>query len=363
MIIVAYIILAFTLVQLLVALMNLLPGASLPQAEDMHNERVSVLIPARNEESNIRTLLNDLLKQQYKDIEIIVYDDQSDDNTTAIVKELALTESRIFLLCGGSLPDGWLGKNHACHVLAQKATGRYLLFLDADVRISDNTIGKVVALAKKHRIALISIFPKQVIVSPGERITVPNMNYILLTLLPLILVRRSWFSSLSAANGQFMFFDSGVYRIHQPHLLMKKEKVEDIFIARYLKKMGYKTACLTGDEGIACRMYNGFREAVSGFSKNVIAFFGSSFPAAVLFWLITTFGFIPVLYSFPPLLICVYFGAYILTRIFVSAASRQNIFFNLIFIIPLQLSMGFFIYNAFINKHFRKFQWKGRNIA
>lgn len=363
MIILAFIILTFTLLQMIVALMNLLPGASLPESKKNHEDLVSVLIPARNEENNIGTILSDLISQDYRNIEIIIYDDQSDDQTGEIVRKFALSDSRISMLDGGKLPEGWLGKNHACHVLAQKSTGRYLLFLDADVRISNNSIGKAVSLAKNHHLALISIFPKQIIVSPGERITVPNMNYILLTLLPLILARRSWFSSLSAANGQFMFFDAWIYSIHQPHLLMKNNKVEDIAISRYLKKMGYKIACLKGDEGIACRMYSSFGEAVRGFSKNVIAFFGNSFFTASFFWLITTLGFIPVILSLQPELIWIYAGTYLLTRIIVSAASHQNILYNLLFIIPLQLSMGIFIYNAFINKYFRKFQWKGRNIA
>jgi hypothetical protein len=143
---------------------------------------------------------------------------------------------------------------------------------------------------------------------------------------------------------------------------MKNDKVEDISISRYLKKTGYRIACLTGDEGMACRMYTGFTEAVKGFSKNVTAFFGNSFITAIVFWIITTLGFIPVILTLSVRLIILYFAAYILARIFVSIASRQNIFFNILYIIPLQLSMGLFILNAFINKYFRKFQWKGRNI-
>jgi hypothetical protein len=188
------------------------------------------------------------------------------------------------------------------------------------------------------------------------------MNYILLSLLPLLLVRKSKFISLSAANGQFMFFRADAYMRLQPHWLMKDNKVEDISISRYLKENDHKIACLTGDENINCRMYTGYLDALEGFSKNVIAFFGNSFVLALLFWLVTSFGFIAVLYFLPWKIFLAYLSMYLLTRIFISIASRQNIFNNLLYIFHLQLSMGIFIFKAFINKHFRKFQWKGRSI-
>lgn len=362
MIILAYIIIAFTVIQLIVSLMNLLPGTNLPGSGAASGELVSVLIPTRNEENNIGNILHDILNQDYKDIEIIVFDDQSEDRTVDIVKGMSAVDKRIRLIISEGLPDGWLGKNHACHSLSKYAKGDYMLFLDADVRIKNNTIGKAVSMAKKQALSLISIFPKQIIETTGEKMTVPNMNYILLSLLPLILVRKSKFTSLSAANGQFMFFRADVYQRLQPHRLMKDNKVEDISIAGYLKKNDHKIACLAGDDNINCRMYTGYPDALEGFSKNVIAFFGNSFLLALLFWLVTSFGFLPVLFFLPWKIFVIYIAMYLLTRIFISIASHQNIISNLLYIVPLQLSMGIFILKAFINKNFRKFQWKGRSI-
>ncbi len=362
MIILAYIVIVFTAIQLLTALMNLLPGTTLPKSGELSGELVSVLIPVRNEENNIGNILQDLLIQDYKNIEIIVFDDQSDDRSVEVVRGLAATDDRIKLISSEGLPDGWLGKNHACHSLSKYAKGSYLLFLDADVRIKNNTIGKAVSFAKKHSLSLISIFPKQIIETTGEKMTVPNMNYILLSLLPLILVRKSKFVSLSAANGQFMFFRTDVYNRYQLHWLMKENKVEDISISRYLKENDHKIACLAGDDNINCRMYTGYSDALEGFSKNVIAFFGNSFVLALLFWLVTSLGFLPVLFFLPWKFFVAYLAMYLLTRIFISSASRQNIINNLLYIVPLQLSMGIFIFKAFINKYFRKFQWKGRSI-
>ncbi len=363
MIIVAYIILVFTAIQFFVALLNLVTRPWPPESRCNLSGLVTVMIPARNEEENISNILNDLLSQNYSKIEIIVFDDQSEDNTAVTVSGLMLRDNRIRLIRSDGLPEGWLGKNHACHTLAKHAKGEYLLFLDADVRIKGNIISKAISFSKRHKLDLISIFPKQVIESFGERITVPVMNYILLSLLPLILVRKSNFRSLAAANGQFMLFRAEAYHAVEPHLFMKDKKVEDILTARYYKKIGSKIACMVGASDISCRMYTGFRDAAEGFSKNVVEFFGNSFILAILFWLITTFGFLPVILFLPFRFFLAYIAAYILTRIFIAAASRQNIFFNLLLIIPLQFSMGLFIYKAFINRFFGEYEWKGRSIS
>ena len=358
----AWIIFIFTILQLLTALTNLLFERNLAESDEVSQELVSVLIPARNEEKNIDNILNDLINQDYGNIEIIVFNDQSEDNTSQIVNRFVQSDKRISLIDSTGLPEGWLGKNYACHILSGDAKGEYLLFLDADVRVGNKLINNVVEFSKKHTTGLISIFPKQIIKSFGERITVPNMNFILVSLLPLILVRKMKFPSLAAANGQFMFFRREIYDSMAPHKMMKSNRIEDISIARTFKKNSVRVTCLLGDDSISCRMYHGFSDAVNGFSKNVIAFFGNSFLLASLFWLITTFGFLFILFCLSKVIFILYVIAYLLIRIIITIASRQNLFYNLLFIIPLQVSLGIFIYKAYINKHFRKFQWKGRNI-
>jgi len=362
MITLAYIVLTFTGIQLIVALVNLLSETTVPQASGISEELVSVLIPARNEEKNIGLLLDDLLSQDYGNLEIIVFNDQSDDNTEKIVTEYTISDRRVRLINSPGLPPGWLGKNFACHSMAGNAAGSFFLFLDADVRISGNMIGRAVEFSGRNNLSLVSVFPKQEIVTSGEWITVPNMNFILVSLLPLILVTKTRFPSLAAANGQFMFFGAEKYRELNPHALMKDNRVEDISIARLYKKTGLRVACMLGDDDLTCRMYTRFMDAVTGFSKNVTAFFGNSFTLATLFWIITTFGFIPVLLSMPPIVFTAFLTAYMATRIIISAASRQKIIYNLVFIIPLQISLAFFIYTALKNRISGKYKWKGRNI-
>jgi len=363
MIYLAYFIFAFSCIQLIVALINLLYNQKLRSGHCNFNGLVSILIPARNEENNIANILVDLQNQEYQNIEIIVFNDLSTDKTEDIINRIAKDDKRIQLLNSEGLPSGWLGKNFACHSLSKRAKGNYLLFLDADVRVKGGIILNSIALAEKHKIGLLSIFPKQKMLSIGEHLTVPIMNYILLSLLPLVAVAKSKSTSLAAANGQFMLFNGTKYFETLPHEKFNGNKVEDIEIARYFKQRNITVACLLGDESVECRMYNGFNEAVNGFSKNVVSFFGNSVLITILFWVVTTFGFIAVLSSLNPFLFCLFLSIVLSTRIVISFMSKQNILLNLVLLVPQQFTLGLFIYKAMIYKFKNQFEWKGRSIS
>jgi glycosyltransferase involved in cell wall biosynthesis len=363
MIYLAYFILIFTAIQLLVALVNLFTETHLPHTGSKSDRIVSVLIPARNEEGNIGNILNDLTNQPFKNIEVIVFNDDSEDRTADIAGKFVKADDRFRLIGHDQLPEGWLGKNYACSRLASVANGDYLLFLDADVRISGNLIGDSLWYAEESKSDLVSIFPKQMIITPGEWATVPNMNFILVSLLPLILVRKTPRPAIAAANGQFMLFRKDVYRQFLPHEKMRNSKVEDILISRYFKMERKTVSCLLGDERIECRMYSGFSDAVNGFSKNVAEFFGGSYLLTILFWIVTTFGFILVMLYLPPSFFLLYLLMFLITRIAISLSAKQNILKNLLFILPLQLSMGLFIAKSLNNKYNKKYSWKGREIS
>jgi glycosyltransferase involved in cell wall biosynthesis len=360
--ILAWIVVGLTLIQLSIAVINLVFRSRLTDFKTESSPMVSILIPARNEEENIVNILSDILRQEYTNYEVIVCDDNSSDRTSDVVISFSKEEPAIRLIRLDHLPEGWLGKNRACHSLASSAKGEYMLFLDADVRIGNGLIRNAVAYASRYSLALVSIFPKQILMTSGEKITIPNMNFILLSLLPLVLVRKSRNPSLAAANGQFMLFRSDEYRKILPHEQKKDKKAEDIEISRMLKIRKKKVACLVGDDSIKCRMYNGFRESINGFSKNVAAFFGGSLLLAFLFWIVTTFGFILVLLRMSPAVFIAYSSSYLLIRIIISVISEQDISVNLLYLVPQQFSCGLFIFNSFINRNFKAYRWKGRYI-
>ncbi|HAC22212.1 MAG TPA: glycosyl transferase, partial [Porphyromonadaceae bacterium] len=210
------------------------PVLSLPkQALKASNKSVAVLIPVRNEEEHIKDLLDDLFAQSRLPEEIIIYNDGSVDNTKLIVESYIENYPHIIrMIEGGELPKGWLGKAHACYHLGNAANADYLLFLDADVRLHACAVASILDQMVKYKWTLLSAFPKQIMKTWGEKIVVPIMNIVLLSLLPLPLIRIKRFSSLSAANGQMMCFDRSVYIANQFHVLVKQEKAEDIAIAR-----------------------------------------------------------------------------------------------------------------------------------
>lgn len=142
---------AFGAIRLAVAFINWLSRPYLPVYRSHPNptKRVSVLIPARNEEKNIGNLLSDLSEMENEVHEIIVYDDLSTDNTAEIVRQFAEKNNKLKLLVGKQIPSGWLGKNHACHRLALIAKGDYFLFIDADVRICTKTVARALKYSQE----------------------------------------------------------------------------------------------------------------------------------------------------------------------------------------------------------------------
>jgi glycosyltransferase involved in cell wall biosynthesis len=363
MMILSLIVGGFALIQFSVALSNAIFRTNILIGLPTSDSLISILIPARNEEDNIARLLSDLVESKDANMEILVLDDDSDDQTAAVVAQFAKDDSRIKLIQSTNLPKGWLGKNFACYSLSHQARGNHFLFLDADVRIKPGFIRSAVDWMHKKNLGLLTIFPKQEMHGIGERITVPIMNYILLTLLPLPLVQRLKFASLAAANGQFMLFNSATYKLLNPHEKEKGNKVEDIAIARYYKSAKVSIACLLGDGSIRCRMYKGYKDSIKGFSKNLTEFFGGSFVVTMLFWFITTWGFIPIFISFGIKLSMAYLVILIITRVLVSIASNQNILNNIIYLIPQQLNIGIILILAFRSKFFTGFLWKGRDIG
>ncbi|HPE39640.1 MAG TPA: glycosyltransferase family 2 protein [Bacteroidales bacterium] len=358
-----YFFVLFAAVQFLVVLSNYIFREPFVEPDDINKELISVLIPARNEEENIPNILDDLLSQNYSNIEVLVCNDHSDDKTKEIVLEYSRVDSRIRMIDSKPLPKGWLGKNWACYQLSKMANGSYFLFLDSDVRIETTLLSKSIHYLNEMGLGMFSIFPVQKMKTNGEYNTVPLMHYILVTLLPLSLVKRSRFRSLSAANGQFMFYKASIYNEQQPHENVKGDKVEDIRIAQKLKAKGIKIGCLTGLDEISCRMYHGYREGIIGFSKNMAAFFGNSYLFAFLFWALTTLPLFLIPIYGDLLTIVLFFTYFIGSKILFSLLSKQNVLKNLILTIPQHITMFIILIYSIYTQITKQQQWKGRSIS
>lgn len=353
-------IIIFAFIRLAVVLLNFFSRPYLKDQPLSFEPLVSILIPARNEAQNLPVLLEALFHQTYTHIEIIVYDDQSADDTPVLIETFAAKDRRLRGIRGTSLPGDWTGKNYACHMLGKEARGNILLFLDADVTITNDAVRKATGYFLNHRLDMLSLFPRQIMKTTGEKLAVPLMNWILLSLLPLPLVRKSPKPSLAAANGQFIMFDSRNYQQRFWHEQVRLNLVEDIAINRMMKKMGYKTATLLGKDDVMCRMYGSYQEAVNGFAKNVLQFFGGSVPAVVLFMMFTFPGIVIIPMAFGMNWLGLYIFVIILIRIFAARASRQSVINNLLFHIPQMITFIYIVIKGIRVVLTGKYQWKGR---
>ncbi len=246
---------------------------SLPDNIINNTPMVSVLIPARNEEKNIRRCVNSLRKQDYKNIEILVLDDNSTDATSLIVEDISQKDPRVKLFKGAPLKKGWLGKCWACFQLSKYANGSYYVFTDADTLHYKDTISKALASLTRNKLDAISVYPKQITVTFHERMTVPFINFAILSFMPLIFVKYLKGSFFSTGIGQFFMFKKEAYFKIGGHQSVKSEILEDIHLSKKIKGAGLKYMVFDGSKNIYCRMYNNFGEVVNGFTKFIYAAF------------------------------------------------------------------------------------------
>jgi cellulose synthase/poly-beta-1,6-N-acetylglucosamine synthase-like glycosyltransferase len=358
----AYVALGFLALRTLVVIVNFIHSYALSNAGEDSTGDLSVLIPCRNEEGNIGNLLSALLSLESQPGEIIVCDDHSTDNTYEIVTQLASRVPNLHCFKSAPLPEGYTGKNWACEQLAGQARGASILFTDADMIFRGDILGVLVKKMNKKQLDLVSVFPKQQMHTLGERTTVPVMNWILLSLLPLPLVRLSKMKSLSAANGQCMLYRSSAYQKLQPHRQLKSSPVEDIESMKLCKRKKLRCATYTGDERISCRMYQSRKEAMNGFSRNILHYFSRNIPWLLFFVVFTTFGLLFIaLWSFRFFLVSLLVAA--CCRFLISLASRQNPVHNLLLFPVQHINFLLLLMKAFQQKTRGTIIWKERHIT
>lgn len=347
-----------------IVIYNLLTAPKLKLSVKQEKEIfISVLIPARNEEKNISKILDDLLNQTYNNFEIIVLNDNSTDRTGEIVKSYSVNDSRIILINGKKLQDGWLGKNFACYQLAKKAKGELLLFIDADVRLNKYSIESAINLFYEKKVDMLSVFPTQVINHNLSFLITPMMNWILLTFLPLKFVYTSNNKSFVAANGQFILIKKNMYYKIGTHEKVKDKIVEDMELAKNVKINGGKIITALGNKIIFCKMYENFNESFKGFSKNFYPGFNTSALTFILLLIFFEFVFTnPIILSFFNIKFFFITALIITSRIVISYLSNQNIIINSM-LHPFQMFLIFVIgINSILATHFGKREWKGRAV-
>lgn len=266
-----------------------------PPASPTHDTRsaspaVSVCIPARNEEANIEPIIRSLLASDltHDQLQILVYDDHSSDQTPQILARLCAADSRVRVIPTQPLPAGWVGKQHACDCLGRAATTDYLLFTDADVRFTPTCLRLALAEAQRLNADLLSTFPRQVTGSLVEKLVVPMIHFILLSWLPMPRMRSSRDPSASAGCGQFLLARREAYLASNGHAAFPSSMHDGIKMPRAFRKSGFRTDLFDATDLCSCRMYRGASATWRGFTKNAYEGLGS--PVLLVFLTVVHLG-------------------------------------------------------------------------
>jgi len=238
---------------------------------DDYNKSVTILIPARNEEDNIRDCVMSVVDINYDNKQIIVIDDRSEDSTAQIVEELAAKHPEVKLVKVEHLHEGWTGKTSALCEGAKHADGDWLLFIDADTRHHPKTLEVVLGFAEEKKLDFVTLLPKLESRSFWERLMQPLLGGALMIRFPLEKI-NDHSSPLAFANGQYIIVRREPYLKLGGHEAVSDKMLEDIAIAKVFKTNGYRIATAYGADIFTTRMYSSFSDICNGWAR--IYYFG-----------------------------------------------------------------------------------------
>ena len=339
-----------------------------------HLPRVSVMVPARNEEENIASCIESLLNQDYHDFELLVLDDHSTDRTWEILQELARENKKLRIIKGKPLPSDWLGKHWACHQMVEEASGELFLFTDADTKHHPLALRDAVAALTEEAADLLTALPTEKVSSWGAKLIVPLLPSGLLALLPLSIAYLVRLPALSATIGGFMLFRREALKKVGGFEAVRKNPVDDIDLGRRIKAQGLRWRLADGQDRISCWMYSNFKEAFEGFTKSLYAAFNRSVPIFLLIWLWLAIVFLEPLVVLAlriagvPIsdLSLILAGAAIGISLLLWGISLWRFRFpiHLTFLYPVSMLIGFVIaiYSMIVTLSGRAL-WKGRRVG
>jgi hypothetical protein len=269
------------------------------------------------------------------------------------------------LLTGAELPPGWLGKPHACQQLADAAPAAdVLVFLDADVVLEPDAIAGAVQLQRSAGCTLLSPYPR---ITGAGRLVQPLLQWSWLTFLPLRAMERSRRESLAAAGGQWLVIDRAGYDRAGGHAAVRGDVLEDIALARAVKRSGGRIALADGSRLASCEMYGSWRELSDGYAKSLWASFGSPVGAAVVVGLLLLLYVAPLLILFRATVaaalwvLCAY-ALGVLGRIVAATATGGRAWPDALAQPVSIVLFGWLVGRSFRMRRRGKLSWRGRGL-
>ncbi len=233
---------------------------------------VSVIVPARNEARNIEPCVRSILATSWPNIEVIVVDDHSGDGTGEIARRIALEDPRVRVISNPDLPDGWIGKQWACHNGQLAARGTFLLFTDADTRHGPELLTRSMNALREVRADLFTVVGSQIMGSFWERLIQPHVFGMLAARfgdMKHVNASRNPYDKI--ANGQFILVSRETYDRAGGHEAVRTHIAEDMRLAQEWTRLGYSVQVIGAFDYLETRMYEGFGELWRGWGKNIWA--------------------------------------------------------------------------------------------
>ena len=362
--------LALALVPAVMVAVNLLHYRTPALREGNGTTRVSILIPARDEEPRIGRAVETALASRGVDLEVVVMDDHSTDRTVEIVEAIAARDPRVRVETAPALPKGWAGKQHACHALASVARGTILLFVDADVELAPDGVARAVGFLESSGADLVSGFPRQVTGTPVERLVIPLIHFVLLGYLPIFAMRRSTSEAYAAGCGQLFLARRDAYERAGGHSSIRATFHDGLQLPRSFRRTGLKSDLFDATKIATCRMYHSAAEVIRGLAKN--AHEGMAGKRAIWVWSTLLLG----ANVFPPVLVVtglvtgsravwwwvavVATAIALATRLALAIRFRQSIFGLSLHPIGISLLVGIQWYSWCLRRVGRGIAWKDR---
>jgi glycosyltransferase involved in cell wall biosynthesis len=245
--------------------------------------RVSIVVPARNEEADIRATLEALLALDYSNYEVIAVNDRSTDATGLRMEEVAASRGaygRLRIIHVTELPSGWMGKTHAMWTAAQQATGDWLLFTDADVLFKPDSVRRVMAYAEEEKADHVVLFPRMIMENPGERMMIAFFQALF------VFGHRPWKVADPKAKdhigvGAFNMVRRPVYDAVGTYKALRMEVLDDMKLGKVVKNAGYLQRNVFGEDLISLRWVKGTFGIVDNLTKNFFALLSFQWPRTV----------------------------------------------------------------------------------
>jgi len=330
-----------------------------PKRTSELTQSIGVLVPMRNEAENVEGVVATLAAQEGS-FNFYLLDDNSEDQTFELLQRFTTADSRFTVIKGAVLNDKWIGKTWALQQLFDASNEEILVSIDADVRLTNDSINKAVTALNSARLDFVSPYPRQIAQSFAERLIQPLLQWSWLTTVPLRYAEASGQQSMAVANGQFFVVRRSTLTSIGGYQSVKHAVIDDVFLARELVKNGSSGTVINGSDIAQTRMYASWSEIKAGYGKSLNQAFGSIVGAIfVVAFLIAT--------SIAPLLLGVLgnpygwfgFAAIVGTRVLSAIKSRGRVLDSVLHPISV-LALVYLIVYSYLRRG--SIQWKGRTV-